>query len=184
MKYDSARTGAFAGIVSALAFTMLFMLAVYGHEGYNPGSNFLSDLGTGTSSLLFNFGLMLSGALGILFGYGLAHVFVKTARVGAKMLIAAGVLLIGTGIFPEQYGAIHTAVSASFFLLSAVSIIIIGTGVSYKRLRYFSFAAGLLPFAYVFTGLPIVEHIAVFGMVGWELLAGVYMMKKISSQNP
>ncbi len=150
MKYNPVKTAAYSGIVSALAFTVLFVLAAFNYGDYDVTSNFLSDLGRGTPAFFFNSGLAVSGFLGMAFGYGMTKISSKIpAALGAKMLIVASASLFGVGIFPEQYGIIHV----------------------------------LVPFAYVLTGLPAVEHTAVFGLVAWEFLTGVYLLRKADSQN-
>lgn len=178
MKLDPVKIGACAGIAASLVFAMAFALAVANYEGYNFASNYISDLGAGgISSVFFNYGMIISGFLGILLGYGLINFFKQKGRLGAKIFMPASVFLVGVGILPEQYEVIHLLVSTLFFLLSAIAILLIGFELkSNTILGYLAFMAGIIPFTFVATGLPIIEHIAVFGIVLSAFVISVYIL--------
>ncbi|MEM3677913.1 MAG: DUF998 domain-containing protein [Candidatus Bathyarchaeia archaeon] len=98
--------------------------------------NALSDLGVGSSSLIFNLGLILGGLPLLIFGLSL-YIYYRRAALGFGWLLLAlsGASLTGIGAFPEDKGAIHLYFSVAFFTLLASSLLSIGLGMFLRR-RY------------------------------------------------
>lgn len=103
--------------------------------------NALSDLGVGSSSTLFNLGLILSGLLVLSYALGLYRAGSRRFIIGLGWLLLAssGLSLIGIGIFPEDKGIIHFYFSVAFFTLLASSLLVFGFGMVLHR-RYGSAA--------------------------------------------
>ena len=180
MRYNWTKIGAYAGIAASLVFILFFLFAVANYERYSFTSNYLSDLGIGkASAIFFNSGVIMAGLLGIVFGYGLSGFFKKKSGLFSAITIFASLSLIGVGIFPENYGITHEIISAVFFLTGAILLIFIGLEMRKKTtFAYLDIATGLIPFVFVFTGSPLIEHLAVFGIVLWVLLWSVYVLRK------
>lgn len=176
---NKIKTGSYAGIAGSVIFFILFILAAGSYSNYNISTNHLSDLGvSGVSSVLFNSALILTGLLTILLGLGLAKFFSGAGRWGGRMLIVSSIFLIATGVFPEQYEPIHTIVSDIFFVLGAIAILLWGIELKRKsKIAYLAILSGILPFIFVAIDLPVIEHMAVFGMMLAGLVIGVYILK-------
>lgn len=95
--------------------------------GGHPESSFLWTT-HGVPSVIFNFGLVAAGFLGILFGFG----FRKSALargisggLGAVFLIMGAVALVGIGLFTETTGSLHTFFFITFFILVGLAFMFI-----------------------------------------------------------
>ena len=74
----------------------------------------------------------------------------------------------------------HTLVSALFFIVSGIGLIVIGNELRGAKTGYIAIVAGIAPFIFVLTGMPLVEHIAVLGIVLAEVALSVRMLQKAS----
>ena len=179
--HDFARISPYAGIAAAIIFTVLYVLAATNYTNYSMASNYLSDLGAGEKSgLLFNSGVIIAGVLGVIFAFGVYKTLRNLGKKGGIVFIISSLSLIGVGIFPEQSPLIHVIFSGAFFIFSAISLILIGTELrnKTKSLGYFSILAGVIALVFIPTGLPIIEHTAVFALILWVFIVSVYVMKK------
>lgn len=110
----------------------------------------LSHLGSpaGAIPALFNAGLILTGALGLLMAAGLGGLATDLrGRLGRVLLAVALGSLIGVGIFPWPYppgtplasapftpaAVAHTATAAAFFVLTPVSLILAGRSQALRK---------------------------------------------------
>jgi len=115
----SSRVGAVCILLAVAVFLILYLIAVSQDPGYEFLENYLSDLGVGPAAWAFNSALMLSGGLILLFSvFGLYPLLGGSisSRAGVALLAASGVLLVSVGIFTEDWGNTHFAVSIAFFL--------------------------------------------------------------------
>lgn len=104
----------------------------------------LSHLGSpaGNIPILFNTGLVLTGALGLVMAAGLSGLATDwRGRAGRLLLAVALGSLVGVGLFPWPYppgtpmtspqafapvAIAHTATAATFFILTPISLILAG----------------------------------------------------------
>ncbi len=124
------RTGAIAGIVAPVLGLSCILAAVASYSAFSWTNNALSDLGimAGVTRLFFNFGLIGSGFLALLFAaLGLFNYSGETlvGKVGAWSFEAATVALIGIGIFNENFQGTHYILSVAFFVLAPISLFIL-----------------------------------------------------------
>lgn len=109
--------------------------------GYSTSFNYISDLGVGPSSLIFNSSIILLGVLILGGAYFLQKAF--NFRLFSIFMIAAGVGAIGVGLFTEHVGVLHVIVSVVTFLFAGLSAI-----TSYKLQKppfsYFSVISGIV----------------------------------------
>ncbi len=128
--YNYSKIGATSGIAAPLfAFTCI-IIAVVSYPSFSWTSNALSDLGVvpGFTGLIFNFGLLISGFLALLFAvFGLAKYFMTTlvGKVGAGFFGAATVALMAIGVFNESFSPTHYLVSVAFFVLAPIALLIL-----------------------------------------------------------
>ncbi len=124
------KIGAIAGIVAPVLGLSCILAAIASYSAFSWTNNALSDLGiiAGVTRLLFNFGLIGSGFLALLFAaVGLFNYFGETlvGKVGAGSFEAATVALIGIGIFNESFQGTHYVLSVAFFALAPISLFIL-----------------------------------------------------------
>lgn len=137
-----------------IAFTCIGLSILYS-PWFSWTDNWLSDLGgipgeksiwasRGIVSILFNFGLIVAGILGICFVIGLRKsdmLDTQLGRVGTVFLFLGACALIGIGIFPETTGVLHTYFSIASFFMVSFSLLFIGPaliGSSEKALGWFT----------------------------------------------
>ena len=96
--------------------------------------NALSDLGAFSSPVwpIFNIGLVVSGALAMAFSYGLMERLPeRLSKIGALITLLGSLSLALIGVFSEDFGLLHIAVSAGFFFLVPIGMLV----ASASRLR-------------------------------------------------
>jgi hypothetical membrane protein len=124
--------------------------------GGNPGSDCLWST-WGAPSVIFNFGLVTAGILGILFGFGFQKSgFVKgrLGNLGTAFLILDAAALVGIGLFTETTGAWHTFFSIAFFVLVGLALGSISLALLRSQERKLGwFSVGLLIFG--LTAFPL-----------------------------
>ena len=124
-----------AGVVGI--FASLFGLCTVLTATFLAGSTFswnenaLSDIGVSTVSLaanVFNSSLIITGLLNLIFALGFTKANAKNALfyIGGLLLILGGISLSLVGVFTEAYGRLHFYVSAGYFGLFALAIIVNG----------------------------------------------------------
>ncbi|RKR12732.1 DUF998 domain-containing protein [Arthrobacter oryzae] len=129
-----------------MAGSVLFVsvFTVYGWlcPGYSPASMFVSELSLGPYGWVQMLNFLLTGALVVVFGRGLAAHFTAGAasRTGPVLVQCMGVSLIVSGLFATDpsamfdqasaHGVVHGIFGAIFFTLAPVSCFVF-----YRRFR-------------------------------------------------
>ncbi|MHA1579655.1 MAG: DUF998 domain-containing protein [Candidatus Freyarchaeota archaeon] len=173
-----------------------YPINLFGYRTWIPGPNvgyswttqWISDLGVGPSSYMFNVGLMVTGVLCIPFFPTLLEPleYTRRAKLGVAVGLIAGVTLIGIGAFPENTGVWHGLFSVIFWSLIAITAGILSSAMSQstffsKRLQwlgYFELAAGLvcLILSGVFGSVP--EWTMLFTLAVWVYALSIEMLVK------
>lgn len=166
--------GRHAGLLSPLSFLALTLLAIMNYRGYDPFLDYLSHLGTNPhSALIFNFGIFISGMLGIVFSLYLWKGFPRgPAKSGAFLMACALAFFSMLSVFTEQDLQAHVFFAFVFFSLALASLILIGTGIRGldSRLSLLSLLAAALILPLPLSGLhPLAEHVAAASIVSWSL---------------
>jgi len=156
--------------------------------GYSWTTQWISDLGVGPSSFIFNVGLMITGVICLPFfpttlkplGY------TRSAKIGAVIGIAAGAALIGIGAFPENAGFYHGLFSILFWSLVAVSAGVLSYSMrsssffskTMQYIGYFEWAAGwtLGVLTALYGAIP--EWFMLLTLVIWVYALGIEMVIK------
>jgi len=175
--------GALCGLVAPVVFLLLYGIAVALDPAYDFYEDYLSDLGVGPGAWAFNSAVIAAGALIVLFaafGLGSALGWKNIlGGLGCGLLSASGVALIGVGLFPEDYGRLHTAVSVAFFLLLYAALVVLvlpvwKTNVAGRAGAAATSGAALLGLLLIpFGGSPETETVAVLAAVAWGIIASV-----------
>lgn len=122
MVYSNRKVAGALFFIAATQFIISLIVSEALYPSYSVADNYISDLGVGPSSTIFNSSVFLLGLL-VLVG----TCFLKRAFTEFKMLIGLLVLTaigtIGVGIFTEDFGTIHTVASLVAFLFGALSAI-------------------------------------------------------------
>ena len=138
MKYSTAiKAAGLVGIFASL-FGLCSVLAATFLAGstFSWNNNALSDIGVSTVSLaadVFNISLITAGLLNFIFALGFTRANAKNALfyIGGLLLILGGISLSFVGVYTEAYGRLHFYVSAGYFGLFALAIIM--NGVAFRK---------------------------------------------------
>ena len=145
------RISAFCGVVGPLITLSLILVAVSRSPWFSWTGNYLSDLGIDPNvAVLFNSGLIIGGALTVIFAIGLKRTLPGLTRggLGAIAIVLGSAALCCVGIFPETTGFVHDSFALLFFILSIIALVLIGSAMmqepAVRNLGLFIFTAGLL----------------------------------------
>ncbi len=177
--------GGICGIASPIAAYVIIFISILVHPDFSWASNELSYLGAVDTSYnnIFNFGLMISSILGILFTLAIIQFadsnigYVGVGGYGAGM-----VCLLLIGIFPSGT-APHYPISILFFSLSLVGLTIFGVDqfieMEYLWSAFIWSSVGLsaLLAAIIYTtnldlGLAILEFIGTIPIIQFSIVFG------------
>jgi hypothetical membrane protein len=116
--------GKLAGVLFFIAVTQLVLgltIAEALYPGYSVSANYISDLGVGPSSIIFNSSVFLLGLLLLVGTYFLRHVSgFKTVNT---LLVLMAVGAMGVGVFTKDFTLAHGAVSSAAFFFAGLSAI-------------------------------------------------------------
>lgn len=91
------------------------------YPDYSTSVNYISDLGVGPSSLIFNSSVFLLGLLVLAGSYFIQRSF--HFKLLSVLTAITGIGAIGVGLFTEDAGAIHMVFSLVTFLFAGLSAI-------------------------------------------------------------
>jgi len=118
--------GKIAGVlllVASAQFILGFVVAEALYPSYSVADNYISDLGVGPSSLVFNSSAFLLGVLSLIGAYFLPHTVDFRSLTVLLILMAIGAM--GVGIFSSAFSTtIHGAVSLMAFGFGGLSAIV------------------------------------------------------------
>jgi hypothetical membrane protein len=121
MDYSNGKVAGAIIFVAVTQFVLGVIISEALYSGYSISANYLSDLGVGSSSIIFNSSVFLMGLLLIVGAYFLHRAFDFTMLTLTFVLMAIGSM--GVGIFTKDAGTIHSIASLFFFLFSGLSAI-------------------------------------------------------------
>jgi len=186
LKLEHTSITKIAGICGILIPVVVFTsigLALLHSPWFDWTYHALSDLGIDDATApLFNTGMILGGFLFFIFSIGMMKIL--SCKLGARILCLSSLALIGIGLFPETIFTLHLIVSISFFVLLAISLLVIGLK---TRQDPFERSMGILAtiFAVValsstiflipLKGVAIPESLACFPAFIWCMIYGVKM---------
>jgi hypothetical membrane protein len=184
-------------VAPIVAFTCI-LLAVTFYSPFSWTKNALSDLGIQTepTSILFNFGLVASGVLTLVFGIGLFGLLGSTVlgKVGVFLFVLASLALIAIGVFNENCTPVHWYVSVVFFVSFSLSLFVLVAALlelGKLRMGLFTFIVAMFAatpwIAYFATryveGVAVPETISAFAASMWTMVLGFKMLKESSHSN-
>lgn len=145
----------------------------------------------GLSSILFNAGLIIAGAMGVVLGLGMRKLdFMNSlpGKAGTLFFITDAAFLIGIGIFPETTGRPHTFFSIAFFVTIGICLLFMAIALfrirrkNLARLTLVLLLFGMIAIPLFITPKPVgsnavaemipIISVAVFSIAfGYELLS-------------
>jgi hypothetical membrane protein len=167
-------------LFGAAQFLLLLVAAESLYPDYSVSKNFISDLGVGQTTLLFNASIFLFGLCVLAAAYfrskdGLA------AEAGGKafsiLLGIAGIGACGVGIFPETAGALHLVGAFVVFFFGAAAAVYSGARMKMPApFSWFSISLGLISLAalslsvsgqYFGLGAGGMERMVAYPIIAW-----------------
>ncbi len=183
--------GAAAGIAAPLLAFTCILTAIASYPAFSWTNNALSDLGVipGITSLLFNFGLIISGFLSFTFAVLGLHIFLRASwagKIGSAVFAAANLALMSIGIFNENFSPAHYLVSVAFFTLAPISLFILSLAFWLRHQRdkaVFTVLVGilaalpwlLLAFNYV-PNVAVPEFLSGLAVSAWAVVLATKML--------
>lgn len=173
--------GAFL-FVGGTQFVMGMVVAEAVYPGYSVSRNFISDLGVGPAALIFNASVALLGILVVASAYCIQRAFGD--RLVTALLTLAGIGAVGVGVFPENFGAIHSIVSLVAFLFGGLAAIA-AYRLEKSSLRYFSVVMGIMALvalvlyrsgAFLGLGQGGMERMIAYPILLWGIGFGGYLI--------
>ncbi len=141
MAYDNEKMAGALLFLASVQFLLFLVITEALYPGYSVSQNYISDLGVGSTALLFNTSVFILGILTLAGTYFVHRVF--TFKLFTLFLVLTGIGAMGVGLFPEDAGAIHGIFAMITFLFGGLSAV-----VSYKftkpPLSYFSVILGVM----------------------------------------
>jgi hypothetical membrane protein len=141
MKYDDRKIAGSLLFIGAVLCVLGIIVAEALYPDYSTSENYISDLGVGPSSLIFNSSLFLLGVLTVGGAYFIQRAF--DFRLFSIFAAITGIGAMGVGLFPEDAGVVHVVFSFITFLFAGLSAIM-----SYKLQKqpfsYFSVILGVV----------------------------------------
>jgi hypothetical membrane protein len=122
MKYGDRKVAGALLLIAGVQCVLGIIIAEASYPGYSTSENYISDLGVGPSSLIFNSSVFLLGVL----AFGSAY-FIRRAsnfRLFSVLAALAGIGAMGVGLFTEDAGVTHGIFSLITFLFGGLSAIL------------------------------------------------------------
>jgi hypothetical membrane protein len=187
------------GVLGPIIGFVCVIFAVASYSQFNWFNNALSDLGVveGMTTVLFNFGLIVSGVLTFVFGLGLFALLHRRVLgvSGALTFVLCACALTLIGIFSENARPMHYYSSVVFFALFPISMFVICAeflSSSRQKMGLFTFVAAA--FAAIvwavqfavrpFQGVAIAETLSALAASVWVVVLGFTMFREASQFNP
>lgn len=182
MSHDYKKMAGTLLIVASVQFLLLLVVAEALYPDYSVSKNYISDLGVGSTALLFNSSVFLLGLITVVGAYVAQRAF--GFRVFTVLLLLTGIGAMGVGLFPEDVPVFHGVFSLIAFLFGGISVV-----VSYKLqnspLSFFSVILGAMGLAalalfvsgtYLGLGPGGMERMIAHPVLLWAVSFGGYLL--------
>jgi len=121
MKCDNIKVAGTLLFVGSIQFLLCMIIAETLYPNYSASDNYISDLGVGTTSLIFNSSVFLLGVTALASAYFIQHAF--NSKIVPVLLILTGIGAMGVGLFPETFPEIHSIASLITFTFGGLAAI-------------------------------------------------------------
>ena len=141
MEYSGEKLAGLVFLIAVTQFILALVIAEALYPGYSVSDNYVSDLGVGPSSAVFNSSVFLLGILLLVGIYFLRHSADFKSVNLLLVLMAVGAMSVG--IFTKDFTLAHGAVSSMAFFFAGLSAIVSFKAVK-KPLSLISLILGLM----------------------------------------
>ncbi len=179
---DSSRIAGLLFFIASSEFVVFLVVSEALYHGYSVAANYISDLGVGPSSVIFNVSIIALGFLVLLGSYYLHRAFHDGLLTA--FLVLTGIGAVGVGVLTENFGLIHGVMSLITFLFGGLSAVW-----SYRTVRFpFSVLAVILGLGsllalllfgtrvYLGLGVGGMERMIAYPILMWGAAFGGYLM--------
>lgn len=182
MKYNSQTISGALLFIGAAQFLFCLVIASALYPNYSISQNMISDLGVGSTALLFNGSILLFGLVVVTGSYYAFRAF--NDKVLSTFIALSGIGAIGVGLFPETLGLIHFLAALVTFLFGALSAIA-AYRLETTPLEEFSILLGVISLTalglslshnYLGLGPGGMERLIVYPVLLWVMGFGGYLM--------
>ena len=139
MIYSNGKIAGILFFIAASQFILGLIVAEALYPGYSISTNYISDLGIGPSSTIFNVSIFLTGLLSIIGTYFLHRAFHH--KVVTLLLTISALAAMCVGIFTENSEPMHTVASFFVFLFGGLSAHIL-VSVNETSVYHYSYPTG------------------------------------------
>jgi hypothetical membrane protein len=121
MAHPNGRIAGVLFLMASAQFILGLVVAEASYSGYSVADDYISALGVGPSSIVFNSSAFLFGLLSIIGAYFLPHTIDFRRLTFLLILMAIGAM--GVGIFTSSFTTIHGVVSLMAFGFGGLSAV-------------------------------------------------------------
>ena len=175
------------GFFAPLVGFFMILLSLNSTSNWNITTNTLSDLGkSGFGSVLFNSGLLMSGAVMMLFSTGLYELTKGNTigQIGSILYIAASFIICALGVATVNVQPIHNYLSMSLFFLIPIIMATFGKYLYELDMKIYAILA-MIGFI-ISSGIWLIkgeinafkEVVALGGLTLWQLPLGIWMSRR------
>lgn len=184
-------------LVGGVQWFLGILLAESWYDGYSSRIDYVSDLGTGPTALIYNLSVFLLGAFVVLGTFFLYKA--RERKLLPILLIISGIGAMGVGIFPANLQPMHsiftllTILFGSFAAIASYSHMTKPMSIIAAVLGLMSFLLAIVFFPYL--GLPFgstetllgmakgsLERWAINPILAWIIVFGSYLMGSASKE--
>lgn len=122
MELDDTKVAGTLLFLGAVQFLIVLVVAEALYPNYSVSLNYISDLGVGSTALIFNSSVFLLGLLVVAGAYFIREAFKSNLLFITLTLTGIGAMMVG--LFPETAGVMHTIASLITFLFGGLAAIV------------------------------------------------------------
>ena len=190
-RFDTTTLAGVCFLIGGIQWFLGILAAESWYDGYSSRIDYVSDLGTGPTALIYNLSVFMLGALVVL---GTFFLYKATERKLLPILLTiCGIGAMGVGVFPANMQPMHSvatllailfgsfaAVASYYETAKPLSIIAAGLGLMSLIFALFFFPYLGLPFGSTETFLGMakgsLERWAINPILAWIITFGGYLM--------
>ncbi len=182
MRYGDRALAGLLFFLGSVEFLLGMLIAEASLPTYSIAKNYISDLGVGSTAVVFNTSIVVLGLLSLSGAY-FYHRTHRTLWITLPFVLA-GIGPIGVGLFNENTGVPHLVFALISFLFGGFAAILSSFRVR-PPFRYLSILLGILGLAalvlfeagqYAGIGACGMERLIAYPILLWETALGGYLM--------
>jgi hypothetical membrane protein len=199
LKFDNASMSGYLINLGAVQWFMGLLLAEAWAPGYSSRIDYVSDLGTGPTAIIYNVSVFTLGLCIALSAHGVMREY--GTKVFPALLVLTGIGAMGVGVFPANLQPMHslfTLIAILFGSFTAIASFQI-QDTPYSLLSVFlgvmALASAVIFFPYL--GLPVgstetflgmakgtMERLAIYPILAWAISFGAYLIGRPGMEQP